>query len=72
MATIQVTTKGAATMRNTFRFGRRLNLPSTVQIKHELKMLIAAERVAPLKKEAAVVKEIDAETPESPKIDITK
>ena len=59
-------------MRNMFRFGRRLNLPSTVQIKHELKLLIAAERVATLEKEAAVVKEIDAETLESPKIEIMK
>ena len=35
-------------MRNMFQFGRRLTLPSTVQIKHELTMLIAAERVATL------------------------
>ena len=44
-----------------YRFGRRLNLPSTVQIKHELRMLILAERVEALQKEAAALKEINAE-----------
>ena len=43
------------------RFGRRLKLPSTVQIKHELQMLILPERVEELKKEAAALKELNAE-----------
>ena len=49
-------------MNNIFRFGRRLNLPSTVQIKHELRVMIAAERVAALQKEAAALEEFDGET----------
>lgn len=49
-------------MNSIFRFGRCLNLPSTVQIKYELRMMIAAERVAALQKEAAALKEFDGET----------
>jgi hypothetical protein len=30
-------------MTSIYRFGRRLNLPSTVQTKHELRMLILAD-----------------------------
>jgi hypothetical protein len=48
-------------MTSIYRFGRRLNLPSTVQIKHELQMLILAERVEELKNEAAALKELNAE-----------
>ncbi len=48
-------------MTSIYRFGRRLNLPSTVQIKHELQMLILAERVEELQKEAAALKELNAE-----------
>ena len=46
-------------MRNTFRFGRRLNIPSTVQIKHELRMMIAAENTASLQREASALQEIE-------------
>jgi len=48
-------------MTSIYRFGRRLNLPSTVQIKHELRMLILAERVEARQKEAAALKESNAE-----------
>ena len=48
-------------MTSIYRFGRRLNLPSTVLIKHELRMLILAERVEALQKEAAALKEFNAE-----------
>jgi hypothetical protein len=48
-------TAGAAIMASIYRFGRRLNLPSTAQIKHELRMLILAERVGELQKEAAAL-----------------
>jgi hypothetical protein len=48
-------------MTRIYRFGRRLNLPSTAQIKHELRMLILAERVEALQKEAAALKESNAE-----------
>lgn len=48
-------------MTSIYRFGRRLNLPSTVQIKHELRMLIFAERVEAFQKEAAALKELNAE-----------
>jgi hypothetical protein len=30
-------------MANGFRFGRRLKLPSTVEIKHELRMMMLAD-----------------------------
>ncbi len=31
-------------MANSFRFGRRVKLPATVEIKHELRMMILAEQ----------------------------
>ena len=48
-------------MTSIYRFGRRLNLPSTAQIKHELRMLILAERVEELQKEAAALKQLNAQ-----------
>ena len=48
-------------MTSVYRFGRRLNLPSTTQIKHEARMLILGERVEALQKEAAALKEFNAE-----------
>jgi hypothetical protein len=48
-------------MASIYRFGRRLSLPSTRQIKHELRMLILAERVEALQKEATALKEFNAE-----------
>ena len=48
-------------MTSIYRFGRRLSLPSTRQIKHEMRMLILAERVEALQKEATALKEFDAE-----------
>ena len=43
-------------MANGFRFGRRVKLPSTVEIKHELRMLILADSVDALQREAAALK----------------
>ena len=40
-------------MPNGFRFGRRLTLPSTVEIKHELRMVMLADSVDALHREAA-------------------
>jgi len=49
-------------MRDTFRFGLRLKIPSTVQIKHELRMMIAAENTESLQREASALQEIECET----------
>ena len=37
-------------MANFYRFGRRMPIPSTLQIKHELRVLLARERGAPVPK----------------------
>jgi hypothetical protein len=37
-------------MANFYRFGRRMPIPSTLQIKHELRVLMARERGAPVHK----------------------
>ena len=43
-------------MPNGFRFGRRLKLPSTVEIKHELRMMMLADSIDALQREAAALK----------------
>jgi hypothetical protein len=43
-------------MANNFRFGRRLKLPSTVEIKHELRMIMLADSIDALQREAAAPK----------------
>lgn len=40
-------------MTDTFRFGRRVKLPSTVEIKHELRMMMLADSIAALERVAA-------------------
>jgi hypothetical protein len=39
-------------MANFYRFGRRMPIPSTLQIKHELRVLLAREPGGPLHKTA--------------------
>ena len=41
-------------MANSFRFGRRMKLPSTVAIKHELRMMMLANSIDALEREAAL------------------
>lgn len=43
-------------MANSFRFGRRVKLPSTVEIKHELRMMMLADSIGALEREAAALK----------------
>lgn len=43
-------------MTNSFRFGRRVKLPSTVEIKHELRMVMLADSIDALQREAAALK----------------
>jgi len=43
-------------MSNSFRFGRRVKLPSTVEIKHELRMMMLADNIAALERAAAAPK----------------
>ena len=43
-------------MANNFRFGRRVKLPSTVEIKHELRMMMLADSIDALEREAAALK----------------
>ena len=43
-------------MPNGFRFGRRLKLPSTVEIKHELRMMMLADSIDALQREVAALK----------------
>ena len=46
-------------MANGFRFGRRVKLPSTVEIKHELRMMILADSIDALQREAAALEAAD-------------
>ncbi len=39
---------------DTFRFGRRLSLPSTIAIKHQIRMLMADDRAKSAEEEARV------------------
>jgi hypothetical protein len=39
---------------DTFRFGRKLSLPSTIAIKHQVRMLMADDRAKKTKEEARV------------------
>ena len=39
---------------DTFRFGRKLSLPSTIAIKHQVRMLMADDRAKKAKEEARV------------------
>jgi hypothetical protein len=50
-------------MANCFRFGRRVKLPSTVEIKHELRMMMLADS---LEREAAALKAAAEGTGRSP------
>lgn len=43
-------------MANSFRFGRRVRLPSSVEIKHELRMMMLADSIDALEREAAALK----------------
>lgn len=43
-------------MADLYRFGRRVRLPSTVEIKHELRMMILSDSIAALQKEADALK----------------
>ena len=49
-------TSGRA-MSNAYRFGRRISLPSTRQITHELRQMIAAGRIKALELELAGLKD---------------
>lgn len=49
-------------MANSFRFGRRLKLPSTVEIKHELRMMMLADSIDALEREAAALKAAEGKT----------
>jgi hypothetical protein len=48
-------------MANSFRFGRRVKLPSTVEIKHELRMMMLADGIDALQREAAALKAAEGE-----------
>ena len=49
-------------MANSFRFGRRVKLPATVEIKHELRMMILADSIDALEREAAALKAAEGNT----------
>lgn len=42
-------------MRKEARFGAKISLPSTAQIKHELRMMMANDRIKALKAECAAL-----------------
>ena len=49
-------------MANSFRFGRRVRLPSTVEIKHELRMMMLAHSIDALEREAEALKAAEGKT----------
>ena len=51
-------------MADLYRFGRRVRLPTTVEIKHELRMMKLTESIAALRKEAEELKAAEVKTRE--------
>ncbi|MDR3494037.1 MAG: hypothetical protein P4L82_05500 [Ancalomicrobiaceae bacterium] len=51
-------------MSNGYRFGRRMTLPSTVQIKHELRMMILADSIDALQQEQTALEVADGKAPD--------
>ena len=50
--TVTIRREGASQLRSYIRYGRRIQIPSTVQVKHELRAFIAEENVRELCAEA--------------------